>query len=234
MVNVDDAFEIRYKKSGEQFEVLVDFDKLNEFKKKDAEISVYDVLADVKIFKDQKKGDMASPISLKKVFGTDNEEIILKEILLNGECQIPTAYLNKLREEKKLQVINYITENAINPTTKSKYTFSMIEGEVNKLKYNFKADVDFMIQAKDVLNSLKKVMPISISKVTVLIKVEGQYCGNFYGPFRKFGKITKESYDDTGNLHLHIEINESILDTVINYIKNNSNNSSEYVIEKNN
>ena len=64
MVNIDDAFEVRYKKEKEQFEVLVDFDKLNEFKK-DNTISVYDVLADTKIFKDQRKGELASENILK-------------------------------------------------------------------------------------------------------------------------------------------------------------------------
>jgi len=57
--------------------------------------------------------------------------------LLKGECQIPTAYLNKLRDEKKLQVVNYIVENALNPTNKTKYTPTMIEGEINKVKYKF-------------------------------------------------------------------------------------------------
>lgn len=233
MVNVDDAFEVKYKKGGENFEVLVDFDKLNEFKKKPDEISVYDVLADTKIFRDQRKGDIASPANLNKIFGTDNEEKVIKEILLKGECQIPTAFLNKLREEKKMQVINYIAENAINPTTKSKYSNTMIGTEVDKLKINFKPDIDYLHQAKEVLDNLKKVMPITISKVVVTIKVGGQYCGNFYGPFRKYGKITKEFYDTEGNLHMHIEINESIVDDVINYIKKNSNNEAEYNVEKN-
>lgn len=233
MVNVDDAFEVRYKKGGESFEVLVDFDKLNDFKKKPTEISVYDVLADVKIFKDQRRGEIASPTNLAKVFGNIDEEKLLKEILLNGECQIPTAFLNKLREEKKVQVINYIAENAINPGTKSKYTNSMISSEVDKLKFNFKPDIDYVVQAKDVLDMLKKVMPITISKVVLKLKVSGMHCGNFYGPFRKYGNITKESFDNDGNLHLHIQINESIVDDVINYVKKNSNNEAEYVIERN-
>lgn len=55
MVNVDDAFEMRYKRNGENFEVLVDFDMLKKFQKSSNEFSVYDVLADIKIFKDQKK-----------------------------------------------------------------------------------------------------------------------------------------------------------------------------------
>lgn len=233
MVNVDESFQVRFKKDGQTFEVLVDFNKLNEYKKDPINISVYDVLADSKIFKDQRKGDLASTNELSQVFNSDNEELILKQILLNGECQIPTAYINKLRDEKKSQVINYIAENAINPQTKTKYTNSVISDEVNKIKFNFDPNKDFISQANDVLNLLKKIMPIGILKSNILLKVPGMYCGNFYGPFRKYGKFTKEYFDDEGNLHLHIEVNDSIIDEVLNYIKNKSNNEAEYVVENN-
>lgn len=230
MAKVDEAFEVRYKKGKENFEVLVDFDSLAEFRKKPDETSVYDVLADYKIFKDQKKGDIASENLLKEVFGSKSEEDILKEILINGECQIPTAFLNKLRDEKKVQVINYIAENAINPATKSKYTTSMIESSINKIRYNFDPHKDYVFQAEEVLKLLRKEMPISLDKIILEIVVPSQYAGSFYGPFRKFGKITKEYYDNEGNLRMHIEIMESLQDRVIDFIKKNSNNESEYHI----
>jgi hypothetical protein len=68
MVKVDEAFEVRYKKGGEQFEVLVDFDKLKEFEKSPDTVSVYDVLADVKIFRDQKKGRLHQIICCIRFF----------------------------------------------------------------------------------------------------------------------------------------------------------------------
>jgi ribosome maturation protein SDO1 len=231
MVNVDEAFQVRYKHAGENFEVLVDFNKLNEFKSKPLEVPISDVLADDKIFRDQKKGDLASDTHLNSIFPNKSHEEIITEILIKGECQIPTAYLNELRETKKKQIINYIAENAMNPQTKSKYTSSMIDSEINKLNYNFHPDVDYMKQADEVLTILKKVMPIAIVKSILKLKVSPSHCSNFYGPFRKYGQISKEFYDDQGYLHIHMEINESISDEVINYIKNNSNNEAEYFIE---
>ncbi len=231
MVNVDDAFEVRYKKAGEMFEVLVDFDKLNEFKKKPNEVSVYDVVADVKIFKDQRKGDIASTNLLFDVFKTYNEEVIIKEILLKGECQIPTSYLNKLRDEKKMQVVNYIVENAVNPASKMKYTPSMIESEVSKLKYSFDPNVGFERQAEEVIKLLKKVMPISVDKVVLEIEVPGMYVGAFYGPFRKMGQITKEYYDNSGNLRMHMEVTQSQVDNVIEFIKAKTNNEASYFVK---
>ena len=75
MVNVDEAFQVRYKFAGETFEVLVDFDKLQEFKEKPEEISVYDVLADGKIFADQKKGEVASENNISEKFNGKSKDL---------------------------------------------------------------------------------------------------------------------------------------------------------------
>ncbi|MFW6285798.1 MAG: ribosome assembly factor SBDS [Nanoarchaeota archaeon] len=231
MVSVDKSFEVKYKKKDNQFEVLVDFDNLQKFKKNPQELSVYDVLVDYKIFKDQKKGEVASSNLLKIVFPEMQEEEILKEILLKGECQIPTSYLNKLREQKKEQVINYIVESAINPVTKTKYTSSMIKGVVDKLNYNFNANTSYTQQAEEVLKLLKPKMPISIDKVKFNISIPPQYIGSFYGPFRKIGEIKKEYYDKNSNLVIEIVINQGKKDELIEYIKRHTNNEASYYKE---
>lgn len=231
MVKVDEAFEVRYKKDGQQLEVLVDFDKLKEFQKKPNEVSVYDVLADTKIFKDQRRGEIVSDVTLKKLFPNLQEEEIIKVILLKGECQIPTAYLNKLREEKKKQVINYISECAINPVTKTKYTYSMVESAVGKIRYNFDPNTGFEGQAEEVIKLLKPQMPISIDIIVLEIEVPARYVGAFYGPFRKFGKIIKEYYDNSGSLRIHLEITHAQSDKVIDFIKYNTNNEASYHIK---
>lgn len=228
MVKVDEAFEVKYKKGGESFEVLVDFDKLKEFRKEQSEMNVYDVLADYKIFKDQKKGEVASENVLRKVFPEQSEEEILKEIVLKGECQIPTKYWNELRDEKRSQVINYISESAVNPVTKTKYTPSMIESAVSKVKYNFSPQKSYYEQSQDVLKLLKLQMPISIEKVTLEICVPPQYVGSFYGSFRKFGDIKKEFYDKSANLNIRIEITEAQKDKVIDFVKKYTNNEGSY------
>lgn len=234
MVSVDDAFQVNYKKAGQNFEVLVDFDKLIQFKKEQKKgennTQVFDVLADDKVFKDQKKGELASENELEKHFETTNQQQILTQILLNGECQIPTAYKNKLREEKKKQVINYIAENASNPQTKTKYARNLIESEIEKIRYNYDPIQDSIIQANEVLKMLKKVMPIGITKSKIQMRIPGMHCGNFYGKFRKYGKITNEKFDDAGNLCLEMEVNDALIEDVIEYIKQNSNNEGEYVV----
>lgn len=109
----------------------------------------------------------------------------------------------------------------------------MIEGEVNKLKFNFDPYKTFESQAEEVLKFLKKVMPISLEEVVIQFKIPATYVGEFYGPFRNFGKIQKEFYDQTGNLNLEIKATESSSDKIIEFAKRHSNNESEYRIIKN-
>lgn len=231
MVRVDEAFEVRYNKGKEHFEVLVDFDKLQEYRKDPQKYDTYDILADHKIYKDHKKGEIASETSLENIFGTTDESEILKTILLEGECQIPAEYLKKLKENKKELVVNYIAENATNPSTKTKYTKSMIESGLKDIKFNFDINRDHINQAEEVVKLLKKKMPISLEKSTIQLSVPPQYIGAFYGSFRKFGEITKEYYDRDGNLRMHIRVAEGVLDSALDYIKNNSNGEAEYYVE---
>lgn len=236
MVKVDEAFEVKYKKAKANFEVLVDFDKLNEFKKNQEKeetknkTSVFDVLADDKVFKDQKKGELASENELEAHFNTNNQEQILKTILIEGECQIPTAYKNKLRDQIKRQIITYISENATNPQTRGKYANTMIESEIEKIRFNYEINKDYLPQANEMLKLLKKVMPIAITKSKIQMRIPGMHCGNFYGQFRQLGKTINEKFDEHGNLCLEMEVSDSVIDRVIDEIKRKSNNEAEYVV----
>ena len=232
MVSVDKAFEMRYRKAGKEVQILVDFDELQSFRKNPQEKEIEDVVADDKIYSDQKKGELAPDSVLKEMFSTQNHQEILKEILLEGECQIPTAYLNKLREEKKTQIINYIAENAINPQTKTKYTYSMIENALSDIKTTIDPLKDHIYQAEQILKDLRKKLPISMDRVLMIIKIPGEHCGKFYGNFRKLGTIQKEYFDDHGRLHLHFEISQGNIDTVADYIKSNTQGTGEYHIQQ--
>ncbi len=232
MVLVEDAFEVRYKYKGKEVQVLVDFDQLQTFRKNPQLVDLEDVLVDDRIYVDQKKGELASDDILTILFGNMTHNQRIEKILQDGECQIPTAYLNKLRQEKKNQIINYISQNAHNPQTNTKYTYSMIERAFEEISMTIDPLKDAIYQAEETIKHLRKKMPISMEKVILIIKVPGMYCGKFYGPFRKMGTITKEFYDDQGALHLHFEIYQGSLEDVVSYIKTHSQGEAEYHIQK--
>ena len=237
MVKVDESCIIRYKKFGEQIEALVDFKLLLQYlqelkEKQSSEISIHDIYADTQLYADSKKGDVVDAGTLQKIFGNKSEEEMLVVIAKEGDPQIPTSYLNEQREKKKEQIIEYLASHTINPQTNGKYTPSMIKSEFDSLQISIDPNSDHIHQAEQALKELRKKMPIKIDSVVLIMQVEAQYAGNFYGKFRSFGTIQKEFYDDQGHLHIHIEIGAGRLDEVEEYIKMNSKNTASYHIQR--
>lgn len=233
MVKVDESCILRYKKEGETIEALIDFKLLLQFKNDSkSNISIYDIYADTRLFSDSKNGLEVSNDVITKLFNGKSEEEILTILANDGGPQIPTAYLNELREKKKTQVVEFIASNAINPQTKGKYTPNMIKSEFDSLKISIDPNQDHIHQAESALKELKKKMPISMESSLLIIQVDGQYSGNFYGEFRKFGTIQKEFYDDSGSLHIHINVLSGKVDSVISFIKQKTNDTGSYHIQK--
>ena len=104
MVRVDEAVVARLKKDGENFEVLVDC-VLAMRLRDGGSVDMDDVLADKKIFADEKKGMRSAETSLQAVFGTTDAIAVAKEIILKGEIHLNTEYRAKLREEKRRKII---------------------------------------------------------------------------------------------------------------------------------
>ena len=223
----EESFQVTYIKKSNHLEILVDFEKYKEFKK-DQVISIWEVLISEDIFIDQRKGQVFPEKELETLFDTNNKEEILKEIVLNGKCQIPIEYTNKLRENKKKQIVNYISSNSINPQTKMKYTNEMIENEISKLSVSINPNENFIHQAEKILKKLEEKIPISLKTTILDIKIPRKYIGIFQSKIRSFGKIKKEFYENDGSLKIHLEFLEGRIEEVITFIKNSSKNECEY------
>jgi ribosome maturation protein SDO1 len=229
----NENFIVKYKKEGVVFEILVDFENLEKFKEEKEEIDVYDVVFDTDIYFDIKKAKRADKESIEKAFENIEEKEILSEILKKGDCQIPTQFKNKRREEIKNQIIQYIVDSCINPQTNSKFTNSTILDQIEKISFSINTNMDHIHQAEEVIKKLTSIMPIKISMKNILMTIPSKYSNKFLGEFRKYGKITKELWDNHGDLKLHMEINENNLDRTIEFIKRNSNGEAEYHTENN-
>ena len=113
MVRTEDAIIARYSHGGKHFEILVDAD-LALGLKNGKEVSFNDLLAIDTIFKDARKGDEASPETIKDVFGTEDVNAVSRKIILEGEVQLTTDQKRKMMENKKKEIIAMISREAIN------------------------------------------------------------------------------------------------------------------------
>jgi ribosome maturation protein SDO1 len=196
MVSVEDAVIARISKSGMNFEIMVDPDKALEFKRKN-EGNIEDILAFPEIFKDSKKGEKHSSEDLQKVFGTTDVFEIAKKIVKEGEIQLTTEQRNRFIEEKRKEIANIIARQGIDPKTKMPHPASRIlnaMSEAHVLVDPFKPAKE---QIKNVLEKIQEVLPISLERIEIVIRVPVEYAGKANSIVREITDVKKEEWTST-------------------------------------
>lgn len=191
--------------SGEKFEIMVNPDKALSYKLGKqvplSQILVYDV-----IFRDVGKGEKASEEKLKKIFGTTDPVKIAKIILDKGEVQLTTEQRRKLIEDKRKQIINFISRHCVDPKTNLPHPPLRIERALSQAKIPIDPFKDAEEQAKNVIQALQPILPLKISSVSIEVKIPPQYASASYGTLKSYGSIKREQWLSDGSLLAIVEI----------------------------
>ena len=198
MVSLDDAVIARLHKGEDHFEILVDphaAEKLIDGK----DVDILSSLAIDTIFKDSKKGTHASQESLEKIFGTDDVETIVKEIILKGDIQLTTEQRHEMQEQKRKRIIDIIVKNAMDPKTKTPHPRQRIELAIEEAGVHVDPFKPVDEQVKLVVEALRPIIPISMEQVKISVKISSQYIGKAYGIARNFGVLEREDWQSDGS-----------------------------------
>ena len=195
----------RFKRGSKRFEVLVDPDKALEYKlgrRKDFEgILVYD-----EVYSDSNKGLRAAKSDLMEVFGTTDVNIIAEKIVREGDLQIKAEQRRKLIEEKKRQIIDYISKYCVDARTNLPIPPMRLENalEESSLKIDPFRSVDEQI--KEIISKLSEVIPIK-QQITILnIRIPPTYVGKAYGYIKNASNIIQEDWLNDGSLSAVVSI----------------------------
>ena len=198
MVSLDEAVIARLHKGEDHFEILVDphaAERLIEGK----EVDVLSSLAIDAIFKDSKKGTHASQESLEKVFGTDDVETIVKEIILKGDIQLTTEQRHEMQEQKRKRIVDIIVKNSMDPQTKMPHPRQRIELAIEEAGVHIDPFKPVDDQVKLVVEALRPIVPIAMEQVKISVKISSQYIGKAYGIARNFGVLEREDWQSDGS-----------------------------------
>jgi ribosome maturation protein SDO1 len=198
LVSLDEAVIARLHKGEDHFEILVDphaAGRLIEGK----EVDVLSSLAIDAIFKDSKKGTHASQEALEKVFGTDNVETIVKEIILKGDIQLTTEQRHEMQEQKRKRIVDIIVKNAMDPQTKMPHPRQRIELAIEEAGVHIDPFKPVDDQVKLVVEALRLIVPIAMEQVKISVKISSQYIGKAYGVARNFGVLEREDWQSDGS-----------------------------------
>ena len=195
----------RIERKGITFEILVDPDKALKYRLGEklpvSKIIVYD-----EVYKDAKKGTRASEEEIKKAFGTTDIVKIAEIILREGVVQITAEQRRRLIRDKKRQIIEYISKNAIDPRTNLPHPPQRIELALEEAGVTIDPFVDAKEQAMKVIEKLRPILPLKIGVMKLRIRLPGDVVGKAYGLVRSMGKITKEEWRRDGSWVSLVEV----------------------------
>lgn len=187
----------KLRKGGQVFEVIIDLDQAMLFR--DGKINdVKEVLRSDKIYFNSQKGEVASINDMEKIFGTLDETKIAIEILRNGEIHLTAEFKNRLREQKRRQIMGIIHNNGVDPRTHAPHPMTRIEAAMDQAKLyidEFKSAED---QVEDVLKKLREIMPIKFEMKEIELVIPAEYATKNYGSIKNLGKILKDDWSDDG------------------------------------
>ncbi len=205
MVKLEKAVVARFEFSGEKFEVLVDPDLA--FKLKQGEqVSFNELLAADTVFKDAHKGNEASPESLTKSFGTTDVQEITKKIILKGEVQLTTDQRKKFVEQKRKEIIDFISRNAVNPQANAPHPPQRIDNALNEAKITIDPMKSVAEQVNKIIPEIRKLIPISMEKLSIAVRIPSMHAGKAASMLHRSYKILKEEWQSDGSLIALIEL----------------------------
>ena len=228
-MNIEEAVIAKLNIKGNVFEILVDLEKALDFKKGKIN-DINEVVVSGDIFKDIKKGEKAS--NLSKFFNTENKFEICKKIIKEGEVQLTTEYKNKLREEKRKQIINLIHKNAVNPENNLPHPLVRIENVLNEAKVKIDEFKSAEEQVKEIVDKIRALLPIKYEIRQLNIIINNRYAGRCYGVLKQFGRIVKDDWLNDGSLDVLIEVPSGLQQDMFDKLNNITHGEMESRIVK--
>ena len=216
----------RLTKEDEHFEILVKPQKALEYH--NGKISaITEVLAADIIFSDANKGTKISEEAMKKAFKTVDPLKIADEILKKGTLQLTTDQRRKMVEDKRRQIIDFISRQAVDPKTNLPHPPTRIENAMEQIHYPVDPYKSVEEQTKDIVKLLRPILALKIEQVIVAVKVPSQYASRAYGTIKSLGILKREEWRGDGSWYGEIEMPAGVYASVLNKLGDVTKGSGE-------
>jgi len=230
MVSVDKAVVARIHREG-TFEILVDPDLALDYRR-GKQVSVDNILAVREVFTDSRKGDRPSAEDLEKAFKTTDITTVAEIILKNGDIQLTTEQRKRIIDEKRKQIANTISKQGIDPKTKLPHPPQRILNAMDEAKVHVDPFKPSGSQVEDVLKKIETVLPISMERIEVAVKIPMEHAGKASSAIRTFALVKSEEWKGDGWYAL-LEIPAGMQSEIYSKINDLTKGSAEVkVIEK--
>ncbi len=194
----DEMVTARLVRGGETFEVLVQPEAVERIRAGE-DVDLVESLAIDTVFKDVKKGLRASEEKMKELFGTEDALQVAKRIIKKGEIHLTTEQRRALLEHKRKRIISYIAANAVNPQTGTPHPPRRLETALQEAKVHVDPFKSVEEQVGPILDALRPLLPLSIERTKIAVKLLPSDAGRAYGEIRSYGTLLQEEWQPDGS-----------------------------------
>jgi ribosome maturation protein SDO1 len=195
----------RITKNNERFEVLVNPQKALNYRLGKIKI-IKNILIMDTIFSDANKGTKVSDEKLNKAFNTKDVHKIVEVILKKGELQLTTEQRRKMVEDKKKQIIDFISRQCIDPKTNVPHPSLRIESALKKIHYSINPFKSTEEQGKEVIRLLRPILPLKMEQISFNVRIPTRYAARTYGRIKGMVRIKQEEWLADGSWYGLVEL----------------------------
>ena len=195
----------RITHDGEHFEILVKPQPAFSYRLGKT-MSISEVLVTDTIFKDANKGLKASEDKLQKIFRTTDPIKIAEIILKRGTLQLTTEQRRQLVEDKRKQIVSFISRQCVDPKTNLPHPPLRIEQAMEQIHFSIDPFKDAEEQAREIIKLLRPILPLKVEQVSVAVRIPPEYASKVYGTVKGFGTIKREQWQADGSWFTIVEM----------------------------
>ena len=199
----------RITHDGEHFEILTKPEPALAFKLGKL-TTVSQVLAGEIIFTDANKGTKASEEKLQEIFKTTDPLEIAEIILKKGTLQLTTEQRKQLVEDKRNQIISFISRECIDPKTNLPHPPLRIEQAMKEIHFSIDPHKAVEEQSKDVIKLLRPIIPLKMEKIVVEVHVPAEHASKVYGTVKGYGTLKKDQWLADGSWAAAVEMSAGL------------------------
>lgn len=194
----------RITKGKETFEVLVDPDLALRMRLGE-NVSASKIMVYEQVYKDAKKGIRAKEDDLKKAFGTTDPVAIAVKIVKEGELQVTADQRRRLIEDKKKQIVDFISKNAVDPRTNLPIPPQRIILALDEAGVSIDPFIDAKQQVTKIVEKLKLILPLKIGTMIFEVRVPGDVQPKASSYLKSVGRVLREEWKGDGSWACELE-----------------------------
>lgn len=188
----------RLSRGDEHFEILVKPEKALDYRLGKIS-SITEVLVAETIFSDASKGTRVSEERLRKAFGTTDPLEIADVILKKGTLHLTTEQRRRMIEDKRRQIVDFISKNCVDPKTNLPHPPMRIEQAMEQIHYPIDPFKPAEEQAREIIKLLRQILPLKTEQVSVSVRIPPQYAAKAYSVLKAYGTIKHEEWRADGS-----------------------------------